>query len=148
MARSPYSPPTAPVSDPPEAEHPFAKPKHVRVAVFLLWTLVVLGIPSGYYEYERTSSVGEAVFLLFFFAILLALAAALNIYISKGRNWARMTYLIIVALSFLSYFLPDDSARVTSEVESALNVLSLILDVVVVYLLFAWPGALWFRPRT
>jgi hypothetical protein len=45
-------------------------------------------------------------------------------------------------------FLPDEGGRPISTVESTLSGISLIVDLVVVYLLFSWPGALWFRQPT
>jgi hypothetical protein len=146
--QSPYAPPTSQVSDPPEPQHLFPKPMQIRVAVGFLWLLVVLAIPTVYFEYRRASSYGEAVFLTIFISAVLAFAAFLNVQISRGRNWARIVFLVIVAFSIAFSFLPDEGARVVSTVQSALSVASLVLDIVVAYLLFSWPGALWFRPRT
>jgi uncharacterized membrane protein len=145
---SPYAPPASKVSDTPDPQHLFPKPMQVRIAVWLLWLLIVLALPTLYFELRQTSSYGEALFITIVMAALLAFAAFINVQISKGRNWARIVFLVVVVLSVGLMFLPDEGGRPISTVESTLSGISLIVDLVVVYLLFSWPGALWFRQPT
>jgi hypothetical protein len=144
--QSPYAPPKSEVSDPEEPQHLFPKPVQVRVAVWLLWIMTALAIPTMYFAYERARSPGEAIVLMFLMSIVLMLAGFLNIQISRGRNWARIVFLIVFALTVLSMTLPDEGPPV-SAVESAISAISLVIDIIAAYLLFSWPGSLWFRPR-
>ena len=146
--QSPYAPPASQVSDPPEPQHLFPKPLQIRVAVWLLWISLALATPMMYFEYRRTSSYVEAIFVMVFVSAMLAFSAFLNVKIARGRNWARIVFLVLAVFTVVFSFLPDEGARTVSILESALSVISLVIDIVIAYLLFAWPGALWFRPRT
>jgi hypothetical protein len=116
--------------------------------VILLWLSLAMGIPTIYLEYQRVTSAVQAVVLTVFMSVLFAVAVTLNVNIARGRNWARWCFFGMVLLTLASYLLPDDGTRVVSWIESALSVASLVLDSIALYLLFSWPGALWFRPRT
>jgi hypothetical protein len=142
---SPYAAPASKVGDPPEPQHLFEKPLQIRVAVWLLWLLIVLALPTTYFELRRASSYGEAVFMTIFVLTVLAFAAFINVKISRGRNWARIVFLVVVVISVAAFFLPDEGGRAISALESATSLISLVVDIAVVYLLFSWPGALWFR---
>jgi len=142
---SPYAPPASKVGDPPEPHHLFEKPLQIRIAVWLLWLLIVLALPAMYFELSRASSYGQAVSMTIFMLAVLAFAAFINVKISRGRNWARITFLVVVVFSVAVSFLPDERGSAASTVESALSVISLVVDIAAAYLLFSWPGALWFR---
>jgi hypothetical protein len=146
MVRNPYSPPAAVVADPAEAQHQYPQPKQVRVAVILLWASFALGFPAVYLEYQHVTSAAEAVVLTIIMVAACAFAALLNVKIARGRNWSRWAFLVMMFLTLLSYLAPDDATRVVSWAEGALSVTSSVLDAVALYLLFSWPGALWFRP--
>ena len=148
MGQSPYAPPASHVSDPPDAQQLFPKPKQVRIAVGLLWLSLVVYIPTLYFEYRQLPSYGELILFTILVSAILGFAAFLNVKISKGRNWARIVFLALVAISLLSYLVPDGGTRAVTSIESALSIIASALDVVALYLLFSWPGALWFRPRT
>ena len=145
---SPYAPPASKVGDPPEPQHLFPKPIQIRVAVWLLWLSLALALPTVYFELRRGSSYGEIVFMAIFAFAVLAMAAFINVQISRGRNWARIVFLVLVVVSIVVSFLPDEEGRAISTFESALSVISMVVDIVVTYLLFSWPGALWFRRPT
>ena len=147
MAQSPYSPPAAPVGDPPEPQHAFPKPRQVSIAVACLWWSLALAVPSLYFEGQRLESTGELIFFAAIMLLVFGFVAYLNVKISQGRNWARWLFLVLVVVGVASFLIPDDSNRAVSLVESGLTVVSFVLDGVALYLLFSWPGALWFRPR-
>lgn len=143
---TPYSPPKSKVTDPPEAEHPFPKPLQVRIAVALLWISILLVAPTTYVEYTVTQDNAARVILLVFTGVMIAFACFLNVKISSGRNWARVTFLIVLVLSWILMFLPGGRDLTTMEI--AVNGASAIVDAVAAYLLFTRPGALWFLPRS
>lgn len=145
MVRNPYTPPAAVVADPAEAQRQYPRPKQVRVAVTLLWASFAMGFPGVYLEYQHVTSAAEAIVLTVIMVAACAFAALLNVKIARGRNWARWAFLVMMFLTLLSYLAPDDPTRVVSLTESALSVTSSVLDAVALYLVFSWPGALWFR---
>ena len=84
-------------------------------------------------------------------AVLLQGLSALLIYkIWKGRNWARITYLVLTLLAILAWFqmaaaLPS-GVKFVPAVETLLPLVGTTLDVVALFLLFV-PGRAWFRRR-
>ena len=144
---TPYRPPKSRVSDPPEPQQLLPKPLQVRVAVGLLWLSIALALPSMYLEVVRAESPAVGVVVVVLMSVVLAFAAFLNVQISRGRNWARITLLVLLVISWVVSFIPDET-RAVSTVESAMSVISAVVDVAAIYLLFTSPGALWFRSRT
>lgn len=146
MARDPYAPPKSEVKDV-EAERLLAgKPRQVVYAVFMLWTSLVIGIPLAYFDHQR-STLGEAEFVFLPLTVLVfALAVALNIFIGRGHNWARIVYLLLTIVAFFFIASTVEETLTYSTIEIALEVVTLALDVVALYLLFTRPGALWFKP--
>ena len=126
---SPYAAPASKVGDPPEPQHLFEKPLQIRIAVWLLWLLIVLTLPTAYFELRRTSSYGEAVVMTVFILAVLAFAAFINVEISRGRNWARIVFLVVVVISVAFFFLPDEGTRAISAAEGTLSVISVVVDI-------------------
>jgi len=98
-----------------------------------------------YWEYQRTPEESAPVVLIFA-ALVLALVIAVNIYVWQGRNWARIVFLALAILSVVILFGTLRDILEYPAVEIVLNIVSLGIDVVVAFLLFTKPGALWFRP--
>ena len=147
VSESPYAPPGARVADQAPAPPPFPRPRQVTFAVGLLWVSFGLGFPLSYLAAARAPDIGfHPVLLLFTFAMLV-LAAALNVLVYKGRNWARIIVLLLVLVAGLFLFVPSEEPTPPGMLEQALNILSFVLELIAIYLLFSWPGALWFRPR-
>ena len=143
---NPYAPPKSNVVTGPRREVE-TKPRQVTYAVWLLWISILLSIPTSIFELERIqdgsplieASVASA------FILVYGLEVALALLIGRGRNWARITFLVLVALSFASVLpgLPVVLAYPVSQV--ALNAAILAAELAAIYLLFTPPGSRWFR---
>ena len=143
---SPYAPPKAAVRDRVPEPLLAKMPKEIVLAVGLLWLQLALAGVSAYLEYLRSPE-DERPFLVVVYAVVLALVAVLNVCIARRRNWARWLYLVLVAVGVA--LLPstiEDMAGMPDH-EIALDAVTYILDFAIVALLFARPGALWFRFR-
>jgi hypothetical protein len=67
------------------------------------------------------------------------------VFLGRGRNWARIVLLVLVLISFLSFLGTMGEMLSHPAIEIVLNVVTLAIDAVAVYLVFTKPGALWFR---
>ena len=67
----------------------------------------------------------------------------LSVGLWRGRNWGRIAYLILVALS-LAEFLSSWGVVERPAVEVALEAVSFVADAGSFFLLFTPPGSLWF----
>jgi hypothetical protein len=145
MAQNAYSPPAAPVKDHEPDRAIAEKPKQVIYAVWLLWLAIPLGIPGSIYEYQRMPEDQQGLGFLVFYVALYVFAMVLNIFISRGHNWARILTLFFFVVAFATYAALFNEYSTYPFVPLASNIIVLILEVIAVYLLFTNPGKLWFR---
>ena len=142
MPQGPYTPPTARVED--QAIDAGPRPRQVIIAVALLWASFILGIPSWYLAAQREPEIMLHPVMIAFSAIVFFFCAAVNVYIYHGRNWARIVLAAFIALSVLLLLMPAETVP-ASPLENLLTMIGLVLDGIAVYLLYAQPGASWFR---
>jgi len=138
-----YSPPAAVVADPalPSA------PKRVRAAVNLLWTSLALAVPVCYLALARSPRPEYVIVELAIYVLWFAFVAFLNFRVLAGRNWARLlTFAFVLIGAYFVFFPPEDPSPPTV-VESAINVICLVIECVAMWLLFTPPGAAWFKRR-
>jgi hypothetical protein len=66
-------------------------------------------------------------------------------HVRKGRNWARVTVLVLVALGVIDSLV---ARRPMELIPFLLNLLEVLLDITALALLFSSPASQWFnRPR-
>jgi hypothetical protein len=140
---NPYAAPIAHVAD--IAPAALEKPPRVTRAVTLLWIAYVLslvhvglalGYLSGLFDMGNFVPLQSASFLFY----------ALLIYsISKGRNWARVTYLILMGVRMVNVTRMFPRDLETSKLAVVVTVISVVCQGVALYWLYTDPGRLWFR---
>lgn len=142
---NPYSPPRAAVRDRPLMPVLAERPKHITVAIWILWISLALGVPGALIDYGRVEDEDAVMVSLVTGVLAFALGVALNIFIARRHNWARIVYLVLLLLSLavLPFVIPEWMEH--PPYEWALNIASTVLDSIVIYLLFTKPGSLWFR---
>jgi hypothetical protein len=108
----------------------------------LLWISTGLGLAAGFSEAQRTEEPEAA--MAFMLLVMLGVVGAMTVAVWRGRNWGRVLYAVLVALSLTSFL----SAWGTVErppVEVALEAVSFVADAGSFLLLFTKPGSLWFQ---
>lgn len=151
-ANNPYLPPKAAVADP-VAGALGSRPVAINIALLLIAARVLLGIvvlsnvPTGMTGVQLAIGFMPG-------AISIVFAIMLGWFIARGRNWARILYLVFTILSLLSLALSISSQFSLPEGVSLRSSLSLwgvmttfvprALSIAVVVLLFG-PGRAWFR---
>jgi ABC-type sugar transport system permease subunit len=148
MSRNPYAAPGATVADPPMP--PIQRPPLVARALQLLWTSFVLGL-IGTFVHEAVATSLEWIITTVFVAVYSGVVVWLIYKIGRGRNWARIVYLILAAISYLMTGL-----NWRSYYGSYGNHLGWILldfagmaaELAALYLLFSRPANAWFRAES
>jgi hypothetical protein len=141
---NPYAPPKAPVAEAPQRGD---APPAVKTAMKLFWASLFLTFIEIAFDWERVA-VGVAPMLIVILTVLMcSIQVLLYLYIARGRNWARITFLVIFVISLLATLpLAPELAR-----SAPLYATVLVIDALVVlcafYLVF-FPGRDWFRPRS
>ena len=142
MADNPYQPPETEVEDTPPARRVPARPQQIVHAIALLWISGGLGVAASVLEAQRTAESGAAI--AFVLLTVLGLMAVMTVGLWRGRNWARVLYAVLVALS-LATFLSTWGTVERPGVEVALEAVSFVADAGSFVLLFTQPGSLWFQ---
>jgi hypothetical protein len=146
MNDNPYAAPKARVGDAPMVTHPATRPPQISLAVKLWAANYCLGLLMlvGYREYF--TNLQPAGSLLFNQVFSLALSAWLYYKIYLGRNWARITLLLMVV--FGGAMTASGAVRgMVSAMPMPVKVqmlLSVGINFVVLWLLFLSSGRSWF----
>lgn len=153
---NPYTPPKANVSVSAReagAAIPRARPAAVNIALFLIGVAILLSL-IGVVSAVGPVSAGEAPALGLVMGVLKAVIhTVLCVFIARGRNWARIGFLVIWVVALFSvgawiytalYLLPEQIGYVPSWESVPWIAIPHALSLTVVILLFG-PGREWFR---
>ena len=135
---NPYSPPDADLGDAGPARQSGARPHQIAQAIALLWISTTLGFFASFSETSKSWGTLSLVVL-----VMLAVTVTLSVGLWRGRHWARMAYLILVALSFAEFLSLWGTAE-RPAVEVALEAVSFVADAGSFFLVFTAPGSSWF----
>ncbi len=145
VERNPYAAPVAPVADPSMPE-PANRPPEVTRAVQLIWISIGLGILGLFLTPKEMPFgwVGISIVAL----LTIAIWAWIITKIARGRNWARITYLVLIALGYASMAFTwqvQVVALKASPLSAILTIVEAVIAVYAIYLLFCGPANAWFR---
>lgn len=121
------------------------KPQAVVTAINLLWASLAVGLVVTLMDFSNLNAAAPAVFAYFVLIFTFALIVFLILKISAGRNWARITFLVMFIIHVLPSLpsMPGEFSR--SAVVGALSVAYIGLQIYALFLLFTQPGSSWFR---
>ena len=149
MSDNRYAPPTAPVQDIPLTSQIVARPREIVWAVQLAaagYVLGLAGIAMNWDYYSRLQAPGT---LLAGQALSLLIGVWLYFKIYTGRNWARITLLVMTVLGcltvFSTFFL--NLLAAVPPLAKIRMVVSLCINFIVLWLLFFSRGREWFKSR-
>ena len=140
VAGNPCSPPNAEVRDAARERLVAARPRQIIVTTALLWLTLVLSLISTGWVFRQSPPSWPAIVGTFAFGLTVSLVRIAGIW--QGRNWARVVSAAIAVLSIIAF--PDGLAR-QPVVAIVLDALTIVLEFVVLFLVFAKPGSLWFK---
>ena len=128
-----------------ETQSAAQKPQSVGTAVNLLWASLAVGLVKMLMDFSNLSTVAPAAFTNFILVFTFALIGFLIFKISAGRNWARITFLVLFIIGVLPTLPIVFGEFSRSAVVGALSVAQIGLQVYALFLLFTQPGSGWFR---
>ena len=128
-----------------EAESAIQKPQPVVTAVNLLWASVAVGLVKMLMDFSNLSTLAPAAFTNFVLIFTFILIGFLIFKISAGKNWARITFLVMFIIGILPTLPLVLGEFSRSSVVGAISVAQIILQVYALFLLFTLPGSSWFR---
>jgi hypothetical protein len=123
----------------------FQKPQAVKTAVNLLWASIAVGLIMMLMDFSNVSAVAPPGFTLLVLVSALALIVFLIFRISAGKNWARITFLVMFVIVMTPTVPLMFSEFARSPFVAALSVTQVALQVYALFLLFTQPGTVWFQ---
>ena len=139
MSDNPYEPPKSDVRDASPLRMVAERPRAILQAIALLWISSGLGFAGGLSEFKDSQNA-----LIFSALVMAALGTGLSVGIWRGRNWARILYLILVLLS-LTNLVSTWGLTERPQFEVALEAVSFVADAGSFFLMFTPPGSSWFQ---
>jgi hypothetical protein len=146
MERNPYAPPVSTVADPAEVRG--ERPKEVTQAVKLLWISFFVGIAGIFLQPLNIRSAAQWMGVLIGAGVIFAIWAWVISKIAKGRNWARVLFLVLVILGlvFTVFVIPTALALYRARpLSGLLSLTNFVLEIYTVYLLLTAPAREWFK---
>jgi hypothetical protein len=142
--RNPYAPPQAPLAEAPRSADP---PPAVKAAMKLFWASLFLTFIEIAFDWER-AAVGVAPMLIVILTVFMcSIQVLLYLYIARGRNWARITFLVLFVISlFVTLPSAPELAR-SAPLYAGVLAIDALLVLCALYLVF-FPGRGWFGPRS
>jgi len=125
------------------------RPAPIRIAVRMLYAALLLGGLRSGAEALTTSILLGRQFLVFMFLIIIAalgLMAWLIWKVGQGKNWARVTLLVLFLFTLITSAVPLVAAIPLRPVSGGLGVVQLTLQFGALLLLFQKEAAAWFGP--
>jgi hypothetical protein len=146
-AVNPYQPPAARVADPPAFDG-VPPPRIVTIAVWLLWTQIVLELIDAMLDIRDDSQQGSLVVVASAVTMtLVGMVCLLIVMIGRRRNWARIVYAFLFALG-LFIQVSNWQGLLNGPLRDLLMILSqLVLQLAAMILLFQRGASAWFRSR-
>src|SRR5262245_50250060 len=123
------------------------KPSEVIVAVNVLWAALAVGPVKVLLDWRYLSAHADPVFMALVMVAVIAVSVMLILQIARGRNWARVTYLVLMIFGSAPYLTSLKTEFERSPALGGLSVAQMGLQIVGLWLLFTSPGKAWFGRR-
>lgn len=124
-----------------------AVPARVRNAVSLLWLALVTGMLVLVFDVSAVPASMPPAIIYAIAALISLFMAFFIVQIGRGRNWARITFLVLFLLGLISYVSGLTDLFHRSVVAGLLSTAQAAMQIVALYFIFSKPGALWFSTR-
>jgi hypothetical protein len=151
LSKNPYAPPSSTVSDI-ESGAPMERPRVVRIAYALCWLSMVVSIPSIVdalvTEGEATGDT-QAIYIGFglIYVAILGFGVYVILSIGRARNWARIVYTVLTALSLVAVLGSLEESFQRPWYSWSADLLTTSMDIAIVALLFRPAANEWYGLR-
>ena len=121
------------------------KPKKVQTAVTILYVTLGIGILRAVIEASANAEMAGVGFLMFVTLVVFAFMAFLIAKIGGGKNWARITFLVLFLLGLLPSILPLLRSFDINPLSGFLGLAQIVLQILALVFLFQQESGDWFR---
>ena len=121
------------------------KPTEISRATALLWASLVVELIKLPVDWSYRRTLASAASIVFYGGLTFAIMAFLIWKTGQGKNWARMTLLVLFAIGVLPFLWIVHSEFGRSSVLGVISVVQIVLQASALFLIFTDPGKAFFR---
>ena len=121
------------------------RPEKVGTAVKLLYITLAIGVLRSIMEASMHAQIASPAFVMFITFFVLCIMWLLIYMIGKGRNWARITFLVLFIIGIPFSVLPLSQSLAANPISGLLGIAQTVIQVVALVFLFQKPSADWFK---
>jgi hypothetical protein len=121
------------------------KPMSIARAIALLWLSIGLGLVKIPLDLAHLRTLASIEFTVIVIVLTMAVIAFLILKISRGRNWARITFLVLFVIGVLPAVPLVHAEFSRSIILGMVSTLQIGFQVYALFLVFTKPGSSWFR---
>lgn len=121
------------------------RPAKVSTAVKLLYTTLGIGIIRSIIESSRHAEASSIGFVLFITFFVFGLMWFLIYMTGKGKNWARITFLVLFILGVPMSILPMIQSLTHDPTSGILGFVQVVMQVMALVFLFQGESSAWFK---
>ncbi len=122
-----------------------SRPAKIGQAVMLLYVTLGIGVLRSIMETSRLAQGTSVGFVLFIGFAVLGVMWFFIYMIGKGRNWARVTFLVLFILGVPLAVLPLLQSLAANPFSGLLGIAQTVILIVALVFLFQKPSSNWFR---
>lgn len=124
------------------------RPNKVSIAIKLLYLALIIGAIRSIFEIfilTQTESINFIIFIILFVLAILAILAFFIYTIERGRNWARIIFLILSIVSIPFSISPLLQSLITNPIFGVIEMSQIGLEITALVFLFQKSSNKWFR---
>ena len=121
------------------------RPHKVGTAVKLLYITLGIGVLRSIMEASMHAEMASPAFVMFITFFVLGILWLFIFMIGKGRNWARITLLVLFIIGIPFSVLPLMHSLAANPTSGLLGIAQTIIQIVALVFLFQKPSSDWFR---
>lgn len=126
-------------------QNQISRPKKVGTAVKLLYITLGIGVLRSIMEASMQAQMASPAFVMFITFFVLGIMWLFIYMIGKGRNWARITFLVLFIVGIPLFVPPLLQSLAVNPISGLLGIGQTVIQVIALVFLFQKPSSDWFR---
>jgi FtsH-binding integral membrane protein len=122
-----------------------SRPDQIRTTIKLLYITLGIGAFRSIMEASVNTQIASPVFVMLITFCVLGIMWLLIYKIGKGRNWARITFLVLFVNGLPFSVLPLLRSLAANPISGVLGIGQTVIQIIALVLLFQKPSSNWFR---
>lgn len=125
--------------------HGTPKPQIIKNAVLMLWISLGLGVVRSAWEVPAQAAQSSVELVVFVMVFTLMLIGFFIWMIDKGRNWARITFLVLFILGVPLSISPLLQSLAYAPISGLIGISQAVLQTMAVVFIFTKESSTWFK---